>query len=913
MPAPLLAAKLYLPPPRPGLVSRPHLITRLNDGLASGRKLTLLSAPAGFGKTTLVSEWIAALTPACCPWQSEALHGRAAGARAAWLSLDPSDSDPARFLAYFIAALQSTATGLGAGALAALQTPQPPPVEGLLTSLLNEITALPERRVLVLDDYHALDSQAVDVSTPVDQALAFLLDHLPPQLHLVITTRQDPSLPLARLRARSQLTELRAADLRFTSAEAAEFLIRAMGLNLSDGDVAALETRTEGWIAGLQLAALALQAPLAMPGQSDPARFIQSFTGSHRFVLDYLLEEVLQRQPPTTQGFLLRTAILERLCGPLCEAVLGQESLAGQETLEALERANLFLVPLDGERRWYRYHHLFGELLRQRLGDPPDLAELHLRASQWFEANGDLAAAFRHAHAANAFERAASLAELAWKGMNDTFQDAAWFGWVKQLPEAVICARPLLCTQAAAALTDTGELEASEARLQDAERALGHSPDPSLPARITLARAYNAQVQGKLAETIHFAELALQHIPADDVMQRAQAAILLEFTHWSSGDLEPALRAIGDWMESMTRLGNHVFVVASAFAVADLLVGLGRLGEAERANQDALQLAAQHGPEAEHITAHHHLGLSMLYHERGDDARAVDHLQQAAERGKQTTLVDWPHRWHVAQAQLKEAAGNLEAALALLDEAKRVYVKNPVPDLRPIAALKARIYLKQGRPDKARAWAAERRLSLADEASYLGEFELLTLARLEITNPAANALLERLLGAAEAQKRRGSALDILLTQALAYEAQGNHPQALAALARALSLAEPEGYSRIFVDEGEKMRLLMADFRFSIEKQAGHPLAEYVVKLLSAFAPPRAVSQSASSNQKSEILSERELEILRLVAQGLSNTEISQRLYLALSTVKGHNLRIFGKLQAQNRTEAVARARELGLI
>ena len=327
---------------------------------------------------------------------------------------------------------------------------------------------------------------------------------------------------------------------------------------------------------------------------------------------------------------------------------------------------------------------------------------------------------------------------------------------------------------------------------------------------IALTRAYNAQVQGDPAATVKYAELALQLIPEDDFVRRARAIIILEVTHWASGNLESAIRGIGDWMESMTQLGNHVFVVASAFAVADLLVGLGRLSEAERTYQDALQLAAQHGPEAEHITAHHHLGLSMIYRQRGDDTLAAHHLKRAAELGLQTTLVDWLYRWHVAQAQLKEAAGDLETALALLDEAKRVYIQTLVPDLRPIAALKARIYLKQGRPDKARAWAAERGLSLADEVSYLHEFEHLTLARLEIANPLVNALLARLLQAAEAQKRRGSALDILLVQALAHEAQGNRPQALAALKRALSLAEPEGYVRIFVDEGEPMRMLIVD-------------------------------------------------------------------------------------------------------
>jgi LuxR family maltose regulon positive regulatory protein len=908
MSAQILATKLYIPPPRTKIVPRPRLIERLNEGLVG--KLTLISAPAGFGKTTLVSEWIASC-----------------GRPVAWLSLDEGDNDPSLFLIYLVAALQTIAPNIGKGAVAVLQESQPPPTESILTILLNEIITISNGFILVLDDYHAIDAKSID------NVLAFLLKHLPPQMHLVIASREDPPLPLARLRARGQLTELRAADLRFTPAEAAEFLNRVMGLNLSAEDIAALEIRTEGWIAGLQLAALSMQGE----GDLNAADFIKSFTGSNRFVLDYLIEEVLERQPENIQTFLLHTSILERLCGSLCDAVLDSPSASGQETLEYLERTNLFIVPLDSERRWYRYHHLFGDLLRQRLGKPKEFAEFNLRASRWYEENGDLGAAFHHAIAAGDFVRAVDLAEAAWQGMEESFRTATWLGWVKELPEEVIRVRPVLCTLLGWAFANAGEPEASELRLQDAERCLdgwdvaNEAQLKPLPAMIALARAYNAQVLGNLVTTVKYAELALQIIPEDDFVWRAKAISTLEITHWASGNLESAIRGIGDWMESMTKLGNHVFVVASAFAVADLLVGLGRLSEAERTYQDALQLAAQHGHEAEHITAHHHLGLSMIYRQRGDDTLAAHHLNRAAELGLQTTLVDWLYRWHVAQAQLKEAAGDLETALALLDEAKRVYVQTLVPDLRPIAAKKARIYLKQGRPDKARAWAAERGLSVADEVNYLHEFEHLTLARVLMAEYQSRqgrqslaqatqviGLLERLLKAAEAQRRTGSVIEILVAQALANQMQGNLPQALASLERALFLAQPEGYVRIFLDEGEPMRLLLLDLRTRNEKQSGgrrHSLQDYVEVLLSAFEKP-AEKQSVASRRYSgliEPLSARELEVLRLIAKGLSNTEISQRLVLAMSTVKGHNLRIFGKLQVQNRTEAVARARELGLL
>ena len=444
MQTPILATKLFIPPPRPKVVPRPRLIERLHEGLHG--KLTLIAAPAGFGKTTLVSAWLATDERP-----------------AAWLSLDEADRDPTRFLAYLIVALQTIAPHLGEGVLGMLQSPQSPPTESILTTLLNEIATIPNNFVLVLDDYHVIDA------TAVDQALAFVLEHLPPQMHLVITTREDPQLPLARLRARGQMTELRATDLRFTPTEAAGFLNQVMGLNLSVEDVTALEARTEGWIAGLQLAAISLQ------GHEDATNFIKSFTGKHHFVMDYLLAEVLQQQSARVQTFLLRTSILDRLCGPLCDAVLLEPSASGPETLEYLEQANLFIVPLDHERRWYRYHHLFADLLRQRLGQslsPGEIKELHIRASEWYEQNDLMLDALHHALKAEAFERAARLAEDVWQSMDRTFQTAAWLGWVKKIPHAVVSVRPTLCVLIGRTYADDGDLDASEAYLKNAEHAL---------------------------------------------------------------------------------------------------------------------------------------------------------------------------------------------------------------------------------------------------------------------------------------------------------------------------------------------------------------------------------------------------------------------------------------------------------
>jgi len=893
---PILATKLYIPSLRPKVVSRPRLIERLNEGVSMEHKLTLISAPAGFGKTTLVGEWIASCER-----------------RVAWLSLDEGDNDVTRFLTYLVTAVQTIAPQVGEGVLRVLHAPQSqqPPIESMLTTWINEITIIPDKFIFVLDDYHLIDAKAVD------NALAFLLERLPPQMHLVIATREDPNLPLARLRVRGQLNELRAADLRFTPAEAAEFLNQVMSLQLSAEDIAALEARTEGWIAGLQLAALSMQGHASR----DAANFIKSFTGSHRFVLDYLIEEVLGQQSEKIQAFLLRTSILDRMCGPLCDAVLLDSSTPGQGVLEYLEHANLFIVPLDNERHWYRYHHLFGDLLRQRLGQPQELPEYHLRASVWYEGNADLPNAFNHALAANDYERAARLTEVAWHDMEHNFQTVAWLSWVKKLPTTAICSRPWLCVQIGWAFSDVGETESSETYLQNAERALAgmeaQDAFKSIPGNIALIRAGNAQIEGNLAETVRYAELSIQLIPDDELIIRAQAAITLGFTHWAVGKVEASLQAMHTWMDDMQRLGNQMYAIASAFVVADMQVTLGRLGEAEKALRRTIQQAEVLGHEAEVVTAHHHLGLAMLAYERGDDAAFAQSLQTAADLGQHTTLIDWPHRWNLAQARLKESDGEFDSALECLDNAQRGYVKNPIPMLQPIAVHKARIHLRQGRLDKAQAWVRERSLSVTDNANYMGEYEHLTLARVRLAEGSfigVHELLERLLALAESQKRMGSVIEILLTQALVHQAQGDQPQALAALERALTLTEPEGYLRIFVDEGEPMRLLILDFRLQIEKQAHpemHPLFGFVSKLLAAFPTvTEVIPQSKIVNRNSKIvdpLSERELEVLKLLRSELSGPEIAEQLIVSLNTMRSHTKSIFNKLGVNNRRAAVRRA------
>ena len=913
MSTPILATKLYIPPPRPKIVLRPRLIERLNEGLC-GRKLTLISAPAGFGKTTLVSEWVAGCERPV-----------------AWLSLDEGDNDPTRFLTYLVAALQTIAPNIGAGVLGVLQSPQPPPTESILTALLNEITTIPDNFILVLDDYHVIDSK------PVDNALTFLLEHLPPQMHLVIATREDPHLPLARLRARGQLTELRAADLRFTPAEAAEFLNQVMGLNLSAEDIAALETRTEGWIAGLQLAALSMQ------GHQDAASFIQSFTGSHHFVLDYLVEEVLQQQSESIQTFLLRTSILDRLCGPLCDAVLGSPSASGQETLEYLEHANLFIVPLDNERRWYRYHHLFADVLRMHLmaEQPDQVSALHRRASEWYEHNGSTDNAIRHALAAEDFARAADLIELVMPAMRRSRQSATLLGWLKALPDELVRFRPVLSAGYAFASMSCGELEGVEPRLRDAERWLDTTADmrarpesPAagmvvvdeeefrrLPGMIALLRAAQALARGDMPETVKNARRVLDLAPEDDHLMLGGAASQLGLAAWASGDLDTARRMTADGMANVRLAGYISPAIGGAIVLADIQIAQGRLHEAMTTYERALQWATEPGAPVLRGAADMYVGMSALHREHNDLKTATQHLLTSQALGELAGLPQNPYRWCAAMARIREAQGDLDGALDLLDQAERLYDGNFSPNVRPIATRKTRVWVAQGRLGEALGWAREQGLSVENELSYLHEFDHITLARVLLARYQSDradgsisevmGLLERLLKAAEEGGRKGSVIEILVLQAIAYHAQGDLPAALLPLQHALALAEPEGYVRMFLDEGSSMMQLLR------EASAREIMPDYTDKLLAAFEAEKRKSEDKPDLPPAqpliEPLSQRELEILQLIAQGLSNREIGERLFLALDTVKGHNRRIFDKLQVQSRTEAIARARELGLL
>lgn len=899
MAIPILSTKLHIPAPRADLVRRSRLIERLNAGLR--RKLTLVSAPAGFGKTTLLAAWVDQ-----CPHP------------VAWISLDERDGEPLQFLAYLVSALQTIEPSLGELVLGALSTSQPPAIDALLTTLLNDIATVPDDFLLILDDYHTL------VSAPVDDALMFVLDHLPSQMHLVIATREDPQLPLARLRVRDQLTELRAADLRFLADETAHFLNQVMGLRLSTEDVAALENRTEGWIAGLQLAALSIQGRA-----DDTAAFIRAFTGSHRFVLDYLLDEVLRRQSEVVRHFLLQTSILERLNGALCDAVTG--GTASQKTLETLERGNLFVVPLDDTRGWYRYHHLFAGALRNHLlsAHPDKVPALHQRACDWYVQHDLPQDAIRHALAAEDFERAAGLLESIWTVMDENYQSATWLDWAQALPEAVILSRPLLCLGYGRSLSYAGELEAAERWFQAAESWLNRPADEQqtitaaaarqmrlLPAYVRISRAYSALALGDARATLRHARQTLDVVIEEDHLSYIQAVALSGIARWVLGDLAAAEQTLSDFIAHMRSSGRIQDGIELVFVIADMQITRGKLSTAYQTYDEAFKLLADLGNPLLMGIEDLHRGISELYREWGKLDTAEDHLVAAEELTEHLVIrPDWRHRLGITWARLKMTQGDLSAALTWLDEAQAHYFRTPLPDVRPTAAIRARIWIKQGKLAMARDWARQGQITPDDEITYLHEYEFITLARLLLAEyrvsqsidgfQRAQHLLARLWDAAHAGGRLGSTLEILMLRALLHDAQGDITAALAALEHALVLAEPEGYLSLFIDEGEPMRQLL---RRAVQQDR---LPEYTTRLLAAFESP--AGQPIPTQPLTEPLSEREQDVLRLLHTDLTGPEIARELIVSLSTMRTHTRSIYGKLGVNSRRAAVRRAQELGLL
>ena len=887
MPLPILATKLYVPRRRPNLVLRSRLIERLNTALH--RKLTLISAPAGFGKTTLVGEWIVGCDRPV-----------------AWLALDEGDNDLTRFLTYFVTALQTIAPTLGTGVLSALQSPQPLPAQSILTALLNDLSSLPDPFVLVLDDYHVLEAKGVD------EALTFLLEHLPPQMHLVIVTREDPRLPLARLRARDNLGELRSVDLRFTPDEAARFLTEVMGLNLAADDIVALERRTEGWIAGLQLAALSLQ------GHHDAASFIKSFTGSHHFVMDYLVEEVLQQQPESVQTFLLRTSILDRLCGPLCDAVVLDPAASGQETLQYLDRANLFIIPLDNERWWYRYHHLFTDLLRQRLerrtassaaDQRKSMADLHIRASQWYEDHGLEVEAFHHAAAANDIERAERLIEG--KGIPLHLRGAvtAILEWLESLPATVLNARPSLWLWYGSLLLVNGQTTGVEEKLDAAEAALaqrapGTEADEKtgiLVGRIATARAVLALTRYEVATMLAQSRRALKHLPLNNLSSRATANWTEGYAYLLSGDRAAARRALTEAI-SLSQASGDIFTTILA------TVGLGNVQEAENqlylaaeTYRRVLQLA---GDQPLQIIYEAHLGLARVFYEWNDLDSAEQHGRQSLHLARlYDRVIDRFVICEVVLARLRLAQGDVADAAAILAQASQSALQqNFVHRIPEVAAAQVLTLLRQDDLAAAAHLARTHSLPLSQARVHLAQGD----------TTAALAVLGLLREQVEAKSWQDERLKVLVLQAVAYDTCGDVDTAVRLLHDALVLAEPGGFIRLFVDEGLPMAHLLS------EVVARGIAPQYTQRLLAAFSPG-GPSQSipgrvdGPQSARVEPLSERELEVLQHIAEGLSNQEIASRLYLSLHTVKVHSRNIYGKLGVHNRMQAVAKARALGML
>jgi LuxR family maltose regulon positive regulatory protein len=888
---PLLGTRFHVPAMRPGQVPRPRLVERLERGALG--KLTLLSAPPGFGKTTLLAEWLAG--------------PRAKERDVAWSSLDPADDTPRMFWRYVVAALANVRTAVAeCSAAELLEGNQVPEDAVFLTPLLNAIAAQPRDVVLVLDDYHLIESPAVA------RGMAFLVEHMPPQLHLVLAGRADPALPLPRLRARGDLTEIRAADLRFTPSEADGFLNGSMHLRLAEDDIALLESRTEGWAGALQLAALSLQ------GRSEPGAFIQDFSGDDRYIVDYLVEEVLERQPPAVRDFLLRTSVLERLCGPLCDFVLGQRD--SQAMLEQLERGNLLLQPLDNHRGWFRYHQLFSDVLRVRLlaeaaGAAPGL---HRLASEWHAANGDVDIAIRHALAANDFERAAGLIELeAAKTMRLHHPDRL-IQWLKPIPDEVVARMPVLSTFYGHALQGMGDMAGSAARIDAAERALQGPPGPTLvsdtssfgilQALIDVGRGYLAMAARQPEQTARHASRALEVLPANELHWRGTALALLGLAHWHAGELGPAQQLHQDAIACFRQTGDTGLAITSAYHDAELLKARGRLREARRILESTLEFVRSSSVREVRGVANLHIGLSDLSCDTGDYAAAAGHLAAADAAGVYPPRT--PFRYKLARAHLLECEGELEGAELLLLEAAPMQVGGAVPDHRPLGPWLARLRAARGRIDDAFAWARERGLTPGDTLRYDREPEHIAFARLLLARgtPAdvadARALLERLLAAAEAEDRQGTGIELRVLLAAALRAAGDEAAAVAVLRPALERAEPEGYVHVFTAELHAIGPVL-----EAAARAGVTPA-YCARLVAAAAsgpgtPARETSPDA--------LSGREMDVLRLLATDLSGPEISSQLFVSLNTLRTHTKNIYAKLGVTSRRRAVAVATERKLL
>lgn len=895
---PILKTKLYVPQPRSDLVQRTHLVERLNKGI--NHKLTLISAPAGFGKTTLLSEWIS---------QSEL--------PVVWISLDQGDSDPVYFLKYAIAALQTIESNTGKTVLSLLKSPRQPPIESMMINLIKEITDIPDDFIFVLDDYHSIDAEKIH------KGVAFLIDHLPPQIHLVISTRVDPPLPLARLRVRNQLSEFRTSDLCFTFKETSLFFNKMMNLALSSNEISMLESRTEGWIAGLQLAALSMQ------GRKNIPEFIETFTGDDHHIVDYLAEEVLNLQSEKIQNFLLRTSILSRLSGPLCDFVADRKG--GQEMLFDLERANLFIVPLDNKRRWYRYHHLFADLLRQRLHqtDSERFHELHNRASEWFEQNEFGEEAIEHALIAKDFDRAARFIEKLSEAIWQRGELITLFRWIEALPDAYVISRPNLCIMHAWVLSVSGKQQAAERSLQTVEKIIDsnnneqiikpkyestrqHSlTNRELRGRIAAIRAQMATYRGDIQRIVKFSEQALKRLHKEDLTWRAGVAISSGITNSLKGDNISAIKALSEAVAASKATDNlNLYLIANFWLVILLNIN-GQLPRAIEICKHLFRIVNEEKLTHTEIAGRLYGIWGEVLYELNELDEALRYVRKGlilTEQGHHFGNRGWAYFCLLKILAAKHDFSGVEESIQKIERIEQI---SDVPSWAThlIEAWKARIWQMNGNIDRVLKWVEERDLTLDDDLTPIRETEYIMFARILIAQGRLNdaiGLLERLSEEEEKGDRILSQIETLLVKALAHRAQRNITEALVTLDKALSLAEPGGYIRIFLNEGPPIAELMEKL---LEQKSDVPRG-YVKKLLSAFRLDKLVD---TDDGLVERLSDREMEVLRLVAAGLSNKKITEELFISLSTVKTHLRNIYSKLNLHSRTEAIVKAKELELL
>jgi len=903
----LLTTKLHIPPSRPALVSRPRLIERLNAGRHG--KLTLVSAPAGFGKTTLVSTWLQNVS-----------------SPVGWLSLDENDNDPVRFVTYLVAALQQIEPTIGRGVEVMLQSSPTSAPDALIGSLINDLAATSEPFILVLDDYHLVNRPVIH------QALAFLLRHQPPQMHLVLISRSDPPLQMARLRARGQLLEISPADLRFSSQEATRFLNQVMGLNLTPSEVAALSERTEGWIAGLQLAALSMRS------HEDLSRFVQSFSGSHRYVLDYLLEEVFSNQSQRVQTFLLQTSILSRLTGPLCDAVTGQTD--GQAMLLRLERANLFLIALDDERRWYRYHHLFADFLRHYYAAdkvPPlvlggvrggladvadDQASCHQKAASWYEANGLFDLAVKHALATGDMAEAGRVIALASGSMLKNGLASTLLGWLDALPDRFVRTDPELALNKGWALYLSGQIDGAESYAQAAQEHDSASAE-NRNALISL-RAFLAFQRGHFSEATELATAALSE--ESEPILRGVIWLNLALAQWVMGSLSAAAQSLKEAIRFAQQAGNMLVAVNALNQLALIRDQKAQRHDAIALCQQAIDLCVdEHGEMPTACIAY--VTLGTLYLEANELSLAHQQIKKGLDLAQQCGMVMTLFNGNMALAQWQMATGEAEAALSTIRETRHslhhatsVLAANPFGPLAQLQAIEADIQLKQGNLAAAMRWFDSANLS-ADEqthselatAHYFYQIAYLNYARVLLAKNRlreAQRLLEKLAHSAQKGKRDRQLITIYILQAetrqrLDQQVSPKANQALAYLSKAIQLAAPEGYLRPFLDESPTIAHLLSHLR--------HLAPTFVERLLNAFQEQPPALNRADHQPLIEPLSKREIEVLQLVAAALSNREIAKRLIISVGTVKTHVHHIYRKMGVRNRMEAVMQAQKLKLV